>query len=115
MPKPYKARNKRIIQRAGNGKFRKTTLEDVGLGGVCPDCQHFLFQEYFGKNPEMPDPRELGYECHNCGYRTNRRGEPIEKNPLPKSQQPKEPTKPTCSAFEQFFQKAVDSINKQHS
>jgi hypothetical protein len=112
MPKPYKARNKRIIQRSHNGSFRKTTLEDVGLGGVCPDCQHFLFQEYFGKDPQMPDPRELGYECYHCGYRENRRHEPIEKNPIPKSQQLKEIPKPVCSAFEQFFKKAIESLEK---
>jgi Zn ribbon nucleic-acid-binding protein len=109
MPKHYKTTNKRIIQRSPNGSFRKTTLEDVGLGGVCPDCQHLLIWTYFGKNPQMPDPRETGYECFHCGYRTNRRHEPIEKNPFPKSQQIKEPIK---NSMNQLFNKIIETLEK---
>jgi len=37
MPKPYRARNKRIIPRSANGRFRRATLADVGLS-VCEKC-----------------------------------------------------------------------------
>lgn len=44
----YKAPNKRIIHRGGNGRFRKTTMQDFGIGGTCPECRHFLIQHYGG-------------------------------------------------------------------
>ena len=37
MPRPYRARNKRIIHRAGNGRFRRSTLSDIGML-VCGKC-----------------------------------------------------------------------------
>lgn len=37
MAKSYRARNKRIIPRSGDGKFRKTVLSDIGAG-VCQGC-----------------------------------------------------------------------------
>jgi len=107
----YKAPNKRIIQRAGNGKFRKTTMEDMGIGGTCPDCQHLLLWKYFGNNPQMPDPRETGYECPHCGYRINRRGDVLEKNPTPDSTLPKE--KHSTNNIQNFFQSAIDAIESR--
>lgn len=37
MPRPYKTPSKRIIMRSGSGRFRKTTLADIG-GGCCEKC-----------------------------------------------------------------------------
>jgi ssDNA-binding Zn-finger/Zn-ribbon topoisomerase 1 len=111
MARPYKASNKTIIQRSSSGQFRKTTMEDLGIGGTCPECRHLLFWTYFGKNPQMPDPRETGYECPHCGYRINHRGEKIEKNPNPLSQQPVE-NKPVCNSIEKFFDEAIKNLKK---
>lgn len=46
--KPYRASNKRIIQRDGRGRFRKSTLEDLGISkdelqeepAICANCDH---------------------------------------------------------------------------
>ncbi len=46
MPRSYRANNKRLINRSGNGRFRKTTLNDFGIGtnelqegrAICADC-----------------------------------------------------------------------------
>lgn len=61
MARHYKAPNKRIIHRSGNGRFRKSTLQDIGIPnsmvatgkmqcvcgyqwfpfvktGICPEC-----------------------------------------------------------------------------
>lgn len=51
MASHYKAPNKRIIHRSGNGRFRKSTLEDMGIprsmvatGKMqCADCGHQWF------------------------------------------------------------------------
>jgi len=37
MPKPYKTASKRIIHRSDKGRFRKSTLADIG-GGCCEKC-----------------------------------------------------------------------------
>lgn len=37
MARPYKAPNKRIIHRTRGGRFRRSTLSDVGLG-CCERC-----------------------------------------------------------------------------
>lgn len=71
MAKPYKARNKRIIQRSSNGRFRKTTFQDIGLMGICQTCGHFLMRHYDG-NPEDPmiDPRLFRNRCFTCEPRS---------------------------------------------
>lgn len=46
--KPYRAKNKRIIQRESGGRFRRTTLKDIGLDpsslqdgfAICKGCGH---------------------------------------------------------------------------
>lgn len=49
MARPYRTRSsKRIIMRSGNGRFRKTTIQDLGVSksslqdgpAVCIDCGH---------------------------------------------------------------------------
>jgi hypothetical protein len=48
MPRPYRARNKRIIHRASNGRFRNSTFEDIGIPNsevqdgyaICGKCGH---------------------------------------------------------------------------
>lgn len=63
----YKATNKRIIPRGGNGRFRKTTMQDFGIGGACPECRHLLIQHYDGDpRTEFPDPRKFRYRCFTC-------------------------------------------------
>jgi len=65
--KHYKAPNKRIIDRGGNGRFRKTTMQDFGIGGTCPECRHLLIQHYDGDpRTEFPDPRKFRYRCFTC-------------------------------------------------
>lgn len=67
MPRPYKAPNKRIIQRDAGGRFRKTTAAEFGIGGVCPVCRHLLLEHYDGDpNDSMPDPRKFRYRCFTC-------------------------------------------------
>jgi hypothetical protein len=54
----YKAPNGRIIPRAGNGRFRKTTLSDFGLGCIlCPKCR--------GLNPYDEYRQEGGFVMKN--------------------------------------------------
>jgi DNA segregation ATPase FtsK/SpoIIIE-like protein len=59
-------KNKRVLLRS-RGKFRKAVAADVGIGGVCPVCRHFLLQHYDGdpKDP-YPDPRLFRYRCFTC-------------------------------------------------
>jgi len=63
----YKAPNKRIIPRSAGGRFRKTTMQDFGIGGTCPECRHLLLQHYDGDpRDESPDPRKFRYRCFTC-------------------------------------------------
>lgn len=59
--------NKRIVKRAAGGQFRKATLADHGIDGVCPTCRHFLFRHYDGdQNDAFPDPRKFRSRCLTC-------------------------------------------------
>lgn len=59
--------NKRIINRNADGTFRKAQLADVGIGGVCPVCHHFLFNHYYGDPRDAnPDPRKFRPRCFTC-------------------------------------------------
>lgn len=79
MAKPYKTKNKSIRMRSSNGKFRQATLADVGLS-VCPNCNGFMTEKYFGENNAFPDPRLFGYECSKCNLRKDRSGEIMENS-----------------------------------
>lgn len=71
MARSYKARNKRLIPRAGSGQFRKASAADLGIGGVCPDCNHLLLQHYDGDERDpFPDPQKFRYRCFTCEPRT---------------------------------------------
>ena len=71
MPKFYKARNKRMIARASNGKFRPTTLADLGVG-TCRECGAFFAPhlELAQSERGFIDPvqmNRLKYICPTCG------------------------------------------------
>lgn len=66
MPRPYKARNKRIIMRAQNGRFRKTTVADAGIV-VCPQCNHIMTKRY-PESGRFINPAAIKYVCGNCGH-----------------------------------------------
>ena len=59
--------NKRMMIRAGNGQFRKATMQDVGIVGVCAKCRHFLMNHYDGDPRDTcPDPRKFRLRCFTC-------------------------------------------------
>ncbi|MBE2198463.1 MAG: hypothetical protein IAE79_07610 [Anaerolinea sp.] len=63
--------NKRVMVRSGNGRFRKVTAADFGIGGTCPECGHFLLQHYDGDPRQRPiDPRRIRYRCLTCEPKT---------------------------------------------
>ena len=61
-----KYKNKRMVIRKG-GRYARLTAEDVGIGGTCPVCRHFLLRHYDG-DPKAPhiDPRLFRYRCFTC-------------------------------------------------
>lgn len=68
----FRYSNKRIGARDGRGQFRKVTMQDVGIGGVCPTCSHFLLRTYDGDTRDaFPDPRKFRYRCFTCEPRTD--------------------------------------------
>lgn len=64
--------NKRLMFRSGGGQFRKAHMSDMGIGGTCPTCNHFLLAHYDGdpRDP-FPDPRKFGYRCFSCQPETD--------------------------------------------
>lgn len=74
MPRSYKTPNKRIIPRSPNGRFRRTVGADLGIGGICPVCQHFLLQHYDGDETDQPlDPQKWRYRCFTCEPKINQK------------------------------------------
>ena len=77
--------NKRMMIRTGGGQFRKAVPADVGIGGVCPVCRHFLLQHYDGDDTQHPDPRLFRYRCFTCEPLTKaeqkKRDEKLAKEP----------------------------------
>jgi hypothetical protein len=61
--------NKRLVNRKG-GRYSKTTLEDVGIGGVC-ECGHLKIHTFDGdpRDP-FPSPRMFRYRCFTCEPKT---------------------------------------------
>jgi hypothetical protein len=57
MPRAYRTASKRIIQRRGNGRFRRGTLTDIGMGR-CEVCGTVFVVDYSGLG-ETIDPRDL--------------------------------------------------------
>lgn len=63
----YRYPNKRIGKRGPGGRFAKVTAADFGIGGTCPNCNHFLINHYDGDERERPcDPRKFRYRCLTC-------------------------------------------------
>ena len=63
----YRASNKRLIARAGSGRFRTTTLDDIGMA-TCGKCQRVFTPDYATLGP-CPDPRamrDLRETCPDC-------------------------------------------------
>lgn len=68
----FRYRNKRIGKRGPGGRFAKFTASDFGIGGTCPECNHFLINHYDGDERERPcDPRKFRYRCFTCEPLTN--------------------------------------------
>lgn len=60
-----KYKNKRMVIRK-NGRYAKLTAADVGIGGSCQTCRHFLIQHYDGDPTQSIDPRLFRYRCFHC-------------------------------------------------
>lgn len=72
MARAYKRSNKSIQMRSGNGRFRKATGADFGIG-VCPNegCNRLTLRVYDGDpNDPMPDPRLFRQRCYGCEPKT---------------------------------------------
>ena len=68
MAKYYKRPNKQIQMRSGNGRFRKATGADFGIG-VCENegCRSLTMRVYDGPEDDpMPDPRLFRQRCFTC-------------------------------------------------
>lgn len=66
--RPYRAANKRIIHRGGGGRFRRSTLADIGLA-CCETCGALFTPAEASRSPFI-DPREynqLRRFCPNHG------------------------------------------------
>ena len=104
MMKAYKASNKRIIPRGGNGRFRKTTMEDFGIGGACPSCRHLLLRHYDGdENDPFPDPRLFRYRCFTCEPKTEAE---LERDRAIEAERPKK------SPFMQMLEEAAAALGE---
>ena len=80
--------NKRQHRRAGNGQFRRATPADIGIGGVCPRCNHLLVRHYDGDETQYPlDPARFRYRCFSCEPMTS-----TEKAQLAKAESAREPS-----------------------
>ena len=60
----YRTPNKRLIQRASNGRFRRSTLADIGLSW-CQQCGIIFKPDFLGMGPMM-DPREVRKIQQHC-------------------------------------------------
>ncbi len=53
--------------RTAGGQFRKMVGADIGVGGVCPACNHLLLRHYNGDSHIRPlDPMKWRYRCFTC-------------------------------------------------
>lgn len=69
----YKAPNKRLIKRGANGRFRQTTLADLGAGS-CKVCKKFfsfdssvVMEGPFVNPIKMAEHKEKCAECMKAG------------------------------------------------
>ena len=54
----YKAGNGRIIHRGGGGRFRRTTLDNIGMAR-CEKCGGFFIPDYSNLGERPIDPRRI--------------------------------------------------------
>lgn len=102
--KPYKARNKRLIPRGPGGKFRKTTLADIGIGGFCPTCKGIMLRRYHGDPREaFLDPRLFRMRCLTC--------EPLTEEEL-KLEAEIEAARPKQKSIFEFFEDSIKDLEK---
>ncbi len=87
---PGRYPNKRAMLRAGGGRFRAAQPSDIGIGGVCPNCQHLMVNHYHG-DPRAPflDPAKFKPRCFTCNPLT---AEEQELQAEIKAGQPKPPS-----------------------
>lgn len=63
----WKYPNKRFAFRSNDGRFRRATGKDLGIGGICPICKHLLMRHYDGDPQDtMIDPFKFRYRCFTC-------------------------------------------------
>jgi hypothetical protein len=60
----YKASDGRLIDRGDDGRFRKTTLGDLGIG-TCEVCGAFTSPDWEALGP-CPDPRRVNEHRRRC-------------------------------------------------
>lgn len=69
MEKFYRAPNKRLIARGAGGRFRRSTLGDVGLS-CCEKCGKVFTPDFSAlKDDPFPDPRrirDIRSTCPEC-------------------------------------------------
>jgi hypothetical protein len=66
MSRPYRASNKRIVHRGGGGKFRRSTLGDIGFG-ECDKCGAIFVPDFSGLDGPFIDPRDFNQRRRTCG------------------------------------------------
>lgn len=65
-------KNKRVMLRGTDGKFRQANMRDFGIGGVCKKCNYFLLRHYDGDpRDQNPNPKNFRYRCFNCEPETD--------------------------------------------
>ena len=99
--------NGRLHMRGDGGRFRKTTMADMGLGGVCQTCHHLLIQHFDGDpRDQNPDPRRFRYRCFTC--------EPLTEAEL-QLQADVEASKPKPKSFGDFFKDIAEREKAQRA
>lgn len=114
--KYYKASNKRLIARASSGKFKKTTLEDIGLN-VC-SCGHFMALTYLGRDVEFLNPMQFFYVCSSCGHLRSRSGQEMVEGDISytwlEEYKQREASKPLVkqNSMSEMFKRIADDFEK---
>jgi hypothetical protein len=65
----YRTASKRIIQRKGNGRFRRSTLTDIGMGH-CETCGVLFVADYTDMG-DIIDPRVIRDRQRFCPEHRN--------------------------------------------
>jgi len=71
----YKMPNGTVVLRGVDGRFRRATGADFGVG-VCSNCQGLTVEFYDGDLNDRPcDPRKFRQRCYRCEPKTELRAE----------------------------------------